>query len=107
MRRGWAGAGVAVGLVWAGVKDGRVSPGLAVSALGEVARLGPVLVAEAVPTVTEALPRPRDPVGAGADAQAAAVAGGDLWGDGGVRRPAGPVGAGGAVVAAVGSSRGT
>ena len=47
--------GSPLGLVWAGVKDGRVSPALAVSALGEVARLGPVLVAEAVPTVTEAL----------------------------------------------------
>ena len=47
--------GSPLGLVWAGVKDASVSPGLAVSALGEIARLGPKLVPEAVPTVTEAL----------------------------------------------------
>ena len=47
--------GSPLGLVWAGVKDARVSPGLALTALGEVARLGPKLVPEAVPTVTEAL----------------------------------------------------
>ena len=42
-------------MVWAGVKDGTVSPSLALTALGEVARLEPRLVPEAVPTVTEAL----------------------------------------------------
>jgi len=47
--------GSPLGLVWAGVKDASVSPGLAVSALGEIARLGPKLAPEAVPTVTEAL----------------------------------------------------
>ena len=47
--------GSPLGLVWAGVRHAGVSPSLALAALGEVARLGPVLVAEAVPTVTEAL----------------------------------------------------
>src|SRR6476661_5902781 len=36
--------GTPLGVVWAGVKDSTVSPGLALSALGEVARLGPRLV---------------------------------------------------------------
>jgi hypothetical protein len=45
----------AVGIVWAGVRDASVSPALAVAALGEVARLEPLLVEEAVPTVTRAL----------------------------------------------------
>ena len=44
-----------LGMVWAGVKDGSVSPGLALSALGEVARLEPRLVPEAVPSVVGAL----------------------------------------------------
>ena len=47
--------GSPLGLVWAGVKDGSVSPSLALSALGEVARLEPRLDPEAVPSVTEAL----------------------------------------------------
>src|SRR6476661_6422130 len=47
--------GSPLGLVWAGVRQAAVSPSLALAALGEVARLGPVLVAEAVPTVTQAL----------------------------------------------------
>ena len=47
--------GSPLGMVWAGVADGVVSPGLALSALGEVARLAPRLVPEAVPTVTSAL----------------------------------------------------
>ena len=47
--------GSPLGLVWAGVKDARVSPCLALSVLGEVARLEPRLVPDAVPTVTEAL----------------------------------------------------
>jgi uncharacterized protein DUF222 len=47
--------GSPLGIVWAGVQDGSVSPSLAVSALGEVARLAPRLEPEAVPTVTEAL----------------------------------------------------
>ncbi len=47
--------GSPLGLVWAGVKDASVSPRLALSALGEVARLEPRLDPEAVPTVTEAL----------------------------------------------------
>ncbi len=41
--------------MWAGVKDASVSPSLALSALGEVARLEPRLEPEAVPTVTRAL----------------------------------------------------
>ena len=44
-----------VGIVWAGVQDASVSPGLAVAALSEVGRLEPLLVEEAVPTVTRAL----------------------------------------------------
>ena len=44
-----------LGLVWAGVQDGTVSPSLALTALGEVARLEPRLVPEATPTVTTAL----------------------------------------------------
>ena len=44
-----------LGMVWAGVKDATVSPSLALSALGEVARLRPRLNSEAVPTVTRAL----------------------------------------------------
>jgi len=44
-----------LGLVWAGVKDGTVSPGLALSALTEVGRLEPRLVPDAVPAVTRAL----------------------------------------------------
>ncbi len=44
-----------LGLVWARVQDGSVSPGLALSALGEVARLEPRLDPGAVPTVTRAL----------------------------------------------------
>lgn len=47
--------GSPLGMVWAGVVDGVVSPGLALSALGEVARLAPRLVPEAVSTVTSAL----------------------------------------------------
>ena len=47
--------GTPLGLVWAGVKDASVSPSLALSALGEVARLEPRLTPEAVPSVTEAL----------------------------------------------------
>lgn len=44
-----------LGLVWAGVKDAGVSPSLALSVLGEVARLEPKLVPQAVPSVVEAL----------------------------------------------------
>ncbi len=44
-----------LGMVWAGVADASVSPGLALAALGEVGRLGPRLEPEAVPTVTAAL----------------------------------------------------
>ena len=44
-----------LGLVWAGVADASVSPGLALAALGEVARLEPRLEPDAVPTVTAAL----------------------------------------------------
>ncbi len=47
--------GSPLGLVWGRVKDGSVSPGLALSALGEVARLEPRLEPGAVPTVTRAL----------------------------------------------------
>ena len=47
--------GSPLGMVWAGVQDASVSPGLALSALGEVARLGPRLEPDAVPTVTRAL----------------------------------------------------
>ncbi|MFL6166745.1 MAG: HNH endonuclease [Ornithinibacter sp.] len=47
--------GSPLGMVWAEVKDGTVSPSLALSALGEIARLAPRLVPEAVPTVTQAL----------------------------------------------------
>ena len=47
--------GSPLGLVWAGVQDGSVSPGLALAALGEVGRLEPRLVPAAVSTVTEAL----------------------------------------------------
>ena len=45
----------ALGLVWAGVRDARVSPSLGLSVLGEVARLERRLVPEAVSTVVEAL----------------------------------------------------
>ncbi len=45
----------ALGLVWAGVSAGSVSPGLATAVLRELERLGPQLVPEAVPTVTRAL----------------------------------------------------
>ena len=44
-----------LGVVWAGVQGATVSPGLAVSALGEVARLAPRLNPDAAPTVTRAL----------------------------------------------------
>jgi hypothetical protein len=44
-----------LGRVWSEVRAGSVSPGLALSALGEVARLQPRLVPEAVPTVVQAL----------------------------------------------------
>ncbi len=47
--------GSPLGLVWARVQDASVSPGLALSALGEVARLAPRLSPAAVPTVAEAL----------------------------------------------------
>ena len=47
--------GSPLGMVWARVQDGSVSPGLALSALGEVARLEPRLDPGAVPTVTRAL----------------------------------------------------
>ena len=47
--------GSPLGMVWAGVHNGTVSPSLALTALGEVARLEPRLVPEAVPTVTAAL----------------------------------------------------
>ncbi|MFL6169823.1 MAG: DUF222 domain-containing protein, partial [Ornithinibacter sp.] len=47
--------GSALGLVWAGVRDAAVSPSLGLSVLGEVARLEPRLVPEAVPSVVEAL----------------------------------------------------
>ena len=47
--------GSPLGMVWAGVRDGRVSPALALSALGEVARLEPRLAPGALPTVAEAL----------------------------------------------------
>ena len=45
----------ALGMVWAGVQDASVSPGLGVAALGEVGRLVPRLEPDAVPTVTRAL----------------------------------------------------
>jgi len=60
--------GSPLGLVWAGVREAAVSPSLALAALGEVARLGPVLVAEAVPTVDAGPVGPGHQVGAGADA---------------------------------------
>jgi len=44
-----------LGLVWAGVKDGVVSPGLGLSALGEVARLAPRLRPGVVGSVAQAL----------------------------------------------------
>ncbi len=44
-----------LGMVWAGVKDGSVSPSLALSALGEVARLEPRLDPDALPLVVEGL----------------------------------------------------
>ena len=47
--------GSPLGMVWAGVEAGAVSPSLALTALGEVARLEPRLAPEAVPTVTRAL----------------------------------------------------
>ncbi|GAA4402977.1 hypothetical protein GCM10023168_14080 [Fodinibacter luteus] len=54
-----AGAGVdpgsPLGMAWAGVKDGIVSPALATAVLREVGRLEPLLQAQAVPTVTRAL----------------------------------------------------
>ena len=43
------------GIVWAGVRDGRVSPGLATAVLREADRLVPLLRPEAVPTVVRAL----------------------------------------------------
>ena len=45
----------ALGIVWSGVQDASVSPALAVATLNEVARLEPLLVDEAVPTVTRGL----------------------------------------------------
>ena len=45
----------ALGMVWAGVKDASVSPGLALSAMGEVVRLEPKLDPHAVPLVVEGL----------------------------------------------------
>ena len=47
--------GSPLGIVWAGVADGTVSPSLGLSALGVVARLEPKLFPHAVPTVTQAL----------------------------------------------------
>ena len=47
--------GSPLGMVWAGVRDASVSPALAVAALGEVARLEPLLVEQAVPAVTAGL----------------------------------------------------
>ncbi len=44
-----------LGLVWAGVTAAQVSPGLALSALGEVARLEPRLETDAVASVVESL----------------------------------------------------
>jgi hypothetical protein len=44
-----------VGMVWAGVRAGVVSPSLAAAVLREVDRLEPLLRAEAVPTVVRAL----------------------------------------------------
>jgi len=44
-----------LGLVWAGVTEGTVSPGLALTALTEVGRLEPRRNPDAVPTVTRAL----------------------------------------------------
>ena len=98
--------GSPLGVVWAGVKDARVSPGLALSALGEVARLEPRLEPDAVPTVTRGVAGAGHGVGCGSDAQAAPGDGRDVRRGGGARRPAGAVGVGGAVVAAVGGVRG-
>ena len=47
--------GSALGLVWAGVVDGSVSPGLATAVLGELERLAPLVREEATPTVAAAL----------------------------------------------------
>ncbi len=47
--------GSPLGIVWAGVRDGVVTPGLATAALREIERMEPLLVREAKPTVTNAL----------------------------------------------------
>ncbi|MEO7421903.1 MAG: HNH endonuclease, partial [Ornithinibacter sp.] len=44
-----------VGIIWDGVADGSVSPGLACATLAELERTVPLLVPGAVPTVTRAL----------------------------------------------------
>ena len=75
--------GTPLGLVWAGVRDGSVSPSLALSALGEVARLEPRLDPDALPSVVGGVVGAGHGVGCGSDAQAAPGDAGEVRASGG------------------------